>query len=76
MDHDGRMGVCLDYTVNVHLLAQLAEPGNVGVASPKQKRYAMRTVFVLGRVDKKDANLFCILYLIFHQFHCITLGVV
>ena len=27
-------------------------------------------------VDKKDAVLFCILYLIFHQFHCITLGVV
>ena len=44
MDHDGRMGVCLDYTVNVHPLVQLAEPGDMGVASPKQKRYAMRTV--------------------------------
>ena len=46
-----------------------------GVASPKQKA-PLGVLFVLRRVDKKDANLFCILYLIFHQFHCITLGVV
>jgi len=43
--------------VGARPLVWLAEPGDVGVASPKQKRYAMRTVFVLARVDKKDAIL-------------------
>ena len=42
--------------VSARPLVCLAEPGDVGVVSPKQKRYTMRTVFVLRRVDKKDAN--------------------
>ena len=43
--------------VGARPLVWLAEPGDVGVASPKQKRYATRTVFVLARVDKKDATI-------------------
>ena len=42
--------------VDARPLVWLAEPGDVGVASPKQKRYAMRTVFVLARLDKKEAT--------------------
>ena len=45
------------------------------VKGKKQKSRTFVQDF-LARVDKKDATLFCILYLIFHQFHCITLGVV
>ena len=55
--YGGRTEVCLDCLVGTRPLVQLAEPGDVGVAPPKQKRYAMRTVFVLARVDKKDVIL-------------------
>ena len=52
-----RAEVCLNCMVGARPLVWLAEPGDVGVASPKQKRYAMRTVFVLARLDKKDATI-------------------
>ena len=55
--------------VGARPLVWLAEPGDVGVASPKQKRYAMRTVFVLARVDKKDAvSKIIIIYDIYRSF--------
>ena len=55
--YGGRAEGCMNCLVGARPLVWIAEPGDVGVASPKQKRYAMRTVFVLGRVDGKDVIL-------------------